>query len=101
MHSGVGSCSEPDERFLLVRPEGQLGSVFTVRASTGNGAGAPAVLGGTGPRFPPGLARLHQWNQNGTRDIITLATLAAEKLMGLLTCAQNEISAHEQGFYDY
>lgn len=101
MHSGVGSRSEPDEHFLLVCPEGQLGSVFTMRASTGNGARAPAVLGGTGPRFPPGLARLHQWNQNGTRDIITLATLAAEKLMGLLTCAQNEILPHKQGFYDY
>lgn len=97
MHSRVGSCLEPDENLPLVHTEGQLGSVSVTGASTGNGARASAVLGGTGPRFPPSLARLHRWNKNGTRDIITLAELAAEKLTCLLTCAQNEISAHKRG----
>lgn len=63
------------------------------RASTGNGAGALAVLGRTAPHFPLGLALFHQRNKNGTWDIITLAELAAEKCLCLLKCAQDEISA--------
>lgn len=64
-----------------------------VRASTGNKAGASAVLGRTVPHFPLGLAQFYQWNKNGTWDIITLAELAVEKLLCLLKCAQNEILA--------
>lgn len=82
-----------NENFPLPHPKGRLGSVHIVRASTGNKAEASAVLGRTVPRFPLGLAQFYQWNKNGTWDIITLAELAAEKLLCLLKCAQNEISA--------
>lgn len=82
-----------DEYFLLAHPKGQLGSASIAGASTGNGAGSSAVRSRTVPHFPLGLALFHQWNKNGTWDIITLAELAAKKLLCLLKCAQNEISA--------
>lgn len=83
-----GSWLEPDANFPLAHPKGQLGSVSMATASTGKGAGASAVLGGTVPHFPLGLALPRRWNKNGTRDIFTLAELAAEKLVCLLKCAQ-------------
>lgn len=97
-----------DENFLLAHPKGQFGSASIVEASTGNGAGSSAVLSRTVPCFPLGLALFHQRNKNGTWDIITLAELAAKKLLCLLKCAQNEISAlpltlppHQWVFSDY
>lgn len=49
-------------------------------------SGASAVLGGTVPRFPLGLALLHQWNKNGTWDMFTVTELASEKLVCLPRC---------------